>query len=89
MFRAAAENMSGMRLREIMMDNAQQLAMGGNTRHRDGIKFHTTVLDSPASNRVAERRIGVLTSAVHTMLHDSGLCGQKLSAQRPTCTTER
>ena len=38
-----------------------------------GVKLNTTVPYHPASNGVAERTIRVLTNAVCTMLHDSGL----------------
>jgi hypothetical protein len=62
------------KMREIMTDNARELAMGEVREicERDGIKLHTTVPYHPASNGVAERTIGVLSGAVRAMLHDSG-----------------
>jgi len=50
-FRAAAENESGKRLREVMTDNARELSMGEirDICDRDGVKLHTTV---PISSRI-------------------------------------
>jgi len=78
-FRAVAENKSG---KEVMTDNTHKLSMGDmrDICKRDGIKLHTTVPYHPASNSVAERTIGTLTSAVRAMLRDSDLCGQKYSS---------
>jgi len=58
-----------------MTDNTCKLSIGKmrNICKRDGIKLHTTLLYHPASNRVAERAIGVLTAAAHAMLHNAGL----------------
>jgi len=74
-YKAVAENESGKKIREILMDNVRELLMGEmrDICERDGIKLHTTVPYHPASNGVAERTIGVLTSAVQAMLKDSGL----------------
>jgi len=74
-FRAAAENESGRRLCEVMMDNARKLSMGKmhNICKCDSIKLHMMVPYHPASNGVAERAIGVLTATAHAMLHDAGL----------------
>ena len=74
-FKAAAENESQKKIREVMTDNARELCMGEmkDICIREGIKLHTSVRYSPESNGVAERTIGVLTNAVRAMLHDSGL----------------
>jgi len=74
-FKAAAENESWRRMREIKMANARELSMGGmrQTCEQEGIKLHTSVRYNPESNGVAERTIGVLMNAVHAMPHDSGL----------------
>ena len=76
-FKAAAENESGMKIREVMTDNARELCMGEmrDLCDREGTKFHTTVSYHVASNEVAERAIGVLTGAVWAILRDSGLPG--------------
>src|SRR5882757_4515829 len=73
--KAAVENESGKTLREVMTDNARNLCMGDmqDTCKREGIKLHTSVRYSLESNGIAERTIGVLTSSVRAMLHDSGL----------------
>ena len=73
-FRAATENGSGKRLREVMTDNARELSMGEmrDICERDSIKLHSTVPYHPVLNRVAERAIGVLTTAARAMLHDAG-----------------
>ena len=55
-----------------MTDNAHELCMG-EVKEKEGIRLHTSVRYSPESNGVAERTIGVLTSATRAMLHDSGL----------------
>jgi len=74
-FRAAAENKSGRRLREVMTDNTHKLLMGEMCEicERDGIKLHMTVPYHPASNGVAECAIGVLTATARAMLHNAGL----------------
>ena len=43
-FKAAAENESGKRVKEIMTDNAHELSMGEmfDICERDGIKLHTS-----------------------------------------------
>ena len=76
-FKAAAENESGKKIREVMTDNARELCMGEmrDLCVQEGIKLHTSVPYHPASNGVAERAIGVLTNAVRAMLRDSGLPG--------------
>jgi len=73
-FRAATENGSGKQLRKVMTDNARELSMGEmrDICERDGIKLHLTVPYHPVSNGVAERTIGVLTTAARAMLHDAG-----------------
>jgi len=74
-FREAAENVSGKRLREVMTDNARELSMGemGDICECDGVKLHTTVSYHPASNGVAERATGVLTTTVCAVLRDASL----------------
>ena len=74
-FKAAAENESQKRMREVMTDHARELSMGETRQfcEQEGIKLHTSVRYSPESNGVAERTIGVLTNAVRAMLHNSGL----------------
>ena len=74
-FKAAAENESGKKIRKIMTDNARELSMREMREicERDGIKLNTTVPYHPASNGVAERTIGVLTNTVRAMPHDAGL----------------
>ena len=74
-FKAAAENESGKRIREVLTDNTRELSMGEMSRfcEAEGIKLNTTVPYHPASNGVAERTIGVLTNTVRAMLHDAGL----------------
>ena len=74
-FKAAAENEFQRKMREIMTDNARELCMGEMREicEESGIKLNTSVPYSPESNGVAGRTIGVLTSAVRAMLHDSGL----------------
>ena len=51
-FKAAAENESGKKLREVMTDNAHELCMGEmrNICEENGIKLHTSVRYSPESN---------------------------------------
>ena len=73
-FKAAAENESQKRMREVMTDNARELSMGGmrQTGEKEGIKLHTFVRYSPESNGVAECTIGAFTNAVRALLHDSG-----------------
>jgi len=73
-FRVATENGSGKWLCEVMTDNARELSMGEmrDICERNGIKLHTTVPYHPVSNGVAERAIGVLTTAARAMLHDAG-----------------
>ena len=73
-FRAATENRSGKQLHKVMTDNAHELLMGEmrDICKRNGIKLHSTVLYHPVLNGVAERAIGVLTTAACAMLHDAG-----------------
>jgi len=75
LYKASAEKSSGKKIREVMTDNACKLCMGEMLRfcEEEGIKINTMVPYHPASNGVAERTIGVLTSAVRAMLHDMGL----------------
>jgi hypothetical protein len=75
MYKAAAEGELGKRLREVMTDNAGELSKGEMRKicEEEGIWLSTTVPYRPASNRVAERTIRVLTSVVRAMLHDVGL----------------
>ena len=74
-FKAAAEKESQRKMHKAMIDNARELCMGEMMEicEESGIKPNTSVRYSPESNGVAERTIGVLTSAVRAMLHDSGL----------------
>ena len=76
-FKAAAENELGMKIREVMTDDARELCMGEMRDLCDweGIKLHTIVPYHPASNGAAERAIGVLTGAVRAILYGSGLPG--------------
>ena len=87
-FRAAAENDSGKRIQEIMMNNMHKLSMAEmrDISKSDSIKLHTTVLFHPASNGMAEQMIRVLTNAVRAM--STQACqnpfGHKLPAQQHT-----
>ena len=76
-FKVAAENESGKKIQEVMMDNTQELCMGEmqDLCTQEGIKLHTSVPYHPALNRVAKCTIRVLTNAVWAMLQDSGLPG--------------
>ena len=69
------ENELGARLHAVMTDNAWELSMGEmrETCEKEGIQLNITVPYHPVLNRVAECVVGVLTDAVHAMLHDSGL----------------
>ena len=77
-FKAVVENELGREIREVMTDNAPELSMSEMCRfcEAEGIKLSTTVPYRPASNGVAERTIGVLTSSVRAMLADSGFVGR-------------
>ncbi len=85
-FKVVTENKLGKRICKVVMDNAWELLMGKVHRFRKvkGIKPNTTVPYHTASNGVAGCTIGVLTNAMHMMLHSSGLLkslGRKLSIQ--------
>ena len=58
-----------------MTDNVCKLSMGETRQfcEQEGIKLHTSVQYSPESNGVAEHMIGMLTNAMHAMLHNLGL----------------
>jgi hypothetical protein len=75
LYKAPAEGESGKKLCEVMTDNAGELSKGEMHKicEEEGIRLSTMVPYHPASNRVAERTIGVLTGAVQAMLHDTGL----------------
>jgi hypothetical protein len=74
-FKVVAEAESGKQMHEVLMDNACKLSMGEMhwICEESGVKLNTMVSYHPASNGVAEHTIRVLTNAIHTMLHDSGL----------------
>jgi len=76
-FKAAAENESDNKLREVMTDNARELSMGEMRTicDEEGIRFSTTVPYHPASNGIAERAIGVLTNATCAVVRN-GLWGK-------------
>ena len=63
-----------------MTDNAHKLSMGEmhDICKWDGIKLHTTVPYHPASNSVAERTIGALTSAVRATLRIQTSVGRSI-----------
>ena len=65
-FKAAAENESGKKIREVLTDNARELCMREMRELcvQEGIKLHTSVPYHPASNGVAER-------ARYTQPHDT------------------
>ena len=65
-FEGVAENGSGKKVHEVLMDNAWELSIGEVRRlcEANGIKLNTTVPYNPVSNSVAERTIAVLTNAV-------------------------
>ena len=69
------ENGTDKRVKTVMFDNAKELTAGGMKEMCDerGIHIITSVPFSPSSNGVAERLVGVATSATRAMLRDSGL----------------
>lgn len=74
-FKAAAENESGMRIHEVLTDNACKLSMGKmwTCCKQEGMKLSTTIPYHPASNSMAEHTIGILMNSARMMLTDSGL----------------
>jgi hypothetical protein len=75
MFKAAVEDGSRKKLREVITDNAGELSKGNMCKvwDEEGVRLSTTVPYHPAPNGIAERTIGGLTGAAQAMLHDSGL----------------
>ena len=69
-------------MRKVMIDNARELCMGEMKEicEESRIKLNPAVRYSLQSNGVAERTIGVLTSAVRAKLHDSNLWAEAFSA---------
>ena len=74
-FKAAVEIESGAKICKVMTDNVHKLSMGVMQEicEKEGIQLNTTVPYHPASNGIVEWAIGVLTSAVRAMLHNSSL----------------
>lgn len=91
-FKAAAENESQKKLREVMIDHARELCMGEVKEiceKEEGIRLHRLVQYSPESNRVAQRTSGCLPArrVLRCMTPAfQSFCGQNCSVQRRTYT---